>query len=73
MTARLIDRDIRPEDSIDTHLRPQTLDQFVGRSKVKQNLKVFIEAAKSRGGALDRSLRRVDGKVILVLKELALG
>ena len=56
MTARLIDRDPKPEDAIDTHLRPQTLDQFVGQAKAKQNLRVFIEAAKARGEALDHVL-----------------
>ena len=56
MTSRLIDRDPKPEDAIDTHLRPQTLDQFVGQSKVKQNLRVFIQAAKGRGEALDHVL-----------------
>src|SRR5260221_206648 len=56
MTARLIDRDSKPEDAVDTHLRPQTLDQFVGQTKVKQNLRVFIQAAKSRGEALDHVL-----------------
>jgi Holliday junction DNA helicase RuvB len=56
MTARLIDRDTKPEDQIDTHLRPQTLDQFVGQTKVKQNLRVFIQAARARGEALDHVL-----------------
>jgi Holliday junction DNA helicase RuvB len=56
MNARLIDRDPKPEDAIDTHLRPQTLDQFVGQTKIKQNLRVFIQAAKSRGEALDHVL-----------------
>src|SRR5881394_781115 len=56
MTARLIDRDTKPEDAIDTHLRPQSLDQFIGQSKVKANLRVFIEAAKARGEALDHVL-----------------
>jgi Holliday junction DNA helicase RuvB len=56
MTARLIDRDTRPADAIDTHLRPQRLEEFVGQSKAKQNLRVFIEAAKQRGEALDHVL-----------------
>jgi holliday junction DNA helicase RuvB len=45
-----------PEDSLDTHLRPQRLDEFVGQSKQKANLKVFIEAARVRGEALDHVL-----------------
>ncbi|HTN95762.1 MAG TPA: Holliday junction branch migration DNA helicase RuvB [Nordella sp.] len=53
---RLIDRDLRPEDQIDTHLRPQMLKEFVGQSKAKQNLHVFIQAAKGRNEALDHVL-----------------
>jgi len=56
MTTRLTDRDKLPEDAIDTHLRPQKLDEFVGQTKAKQNLRVFIEAAKQRGEALDHVL-----------------
>ena len=56
MTTRLTDREKKPEDAIDTHLRPQKLDEFVGQSKAKQNLRIFIEAAKSRGEALDHVL-----------------
>lgn len=56
MNERLIDRDKRPEDALDTHLRPQRLEEFVGQSKAKQNLRVFIEAAKARGEALDHTL-----------------
>ena len=37
-------------------LRPATFDDYIGQSKVKQNLKVFIEAAKIRGEALDHVL-----------------
>jgi Holliday junction DNA helicase RuvB len=56
MTDRLIDRERRPEDQADTHLRPQFLAEFIGQSKVKSNLGVFIEAAKARGEALDHVL-----------------
>jgi Holliday junction DNA helicase RuvB len=56
MNARLIDRAVRPEDESDTHLRPQLLSEFVGQSRAKQNLKVFIEAAKGRKEALDHVL-----------------
>jgi holliday junction DNA helicase RuvB len=55
-TDRLIDRDSRPEDQLDTHLRPQLLKEFVGQTKAKQNLHVFIEAAKGRNEALDHVL-----------------
>jgi Holliday junction DNA helicase RuvB len=56
MNERLIDRGKRPEDAVDTHLRPQRLGEFVGQSKAKQNLRVFIEAAKARKEALDHTL-----------------
>ena len=44
------------EDVLDTHLRPQRLSEFVGQTKNKQNLSIFIEAAKSRNEALDHVL-----------------
>jgi Holliday junction DNA helicase RuvB len=53
---RLIDRERKPEDEIDTHLRPQRLVEFLGQAKAKENLKVFIGAAKARGEALDHTL-----------------
>ena len=40
----------------DKALRPQTLDEFVGQQQAKGNLKVFIDAAKGRGEALDHVL-----------------
>ncbi|MFN0193321.1 MAG: Holliday junction branch migration DNA helicase RuvB, partial [Aestuariivirga sp.] len=55
-TRSILDRDLKPEDQLDTHLRPQRLDEFVGQTKVKKNLRVFIEAAKARGEALDHVL-----------------
>jgi len=56
VSDRLIDRELRPEDEIDTHLRPQRLAEFVGQGRAKANLKVFIEAARQRGEALDHVL-----------------
>ena len=56
MSDRLIDRAARPEDQADSHLRPQFLDEFIGQSKIKANLRVFIQAAKARGEALDHVL-----------------
>ena len=52
---RLTTPDRRPED-IDAALRPKTLDDFVGQKAARENLRVFIEAAKSRGDALDHVL-----------------
>src|SRR6266404_1761437 len=45
-----------PEDRIDTSLRPQSIDEFVGQEQLRANLKVFIAAARSRGEALDHVL-----------------
>lgn len=56
MTRIILDQSPKPEDALDTHLRPQKLDEFVGQTKQKQNLRVFIEAAKARGEALDHVL-----------------
>ena len=51
---------VLPEDAADVHApastRPERLDDFIGQDHVKQNLKVFIEAAKKRGEALDHVL-----------------
>jgi Holliday junction DNA helicase RuvB len=54
-TPRIISPDKRGEDT-DTTLRPQTLDEFVGQAAARANLKIFIEAAKGRGEALDHVL-----------------
>ena len=53
--ARLISAEQRGED-IETSLRPQSLDDFVGQAAARANLKVFIEAAGGRGEALDHVL-----------------
>ncbi|MDE7390104.1 MAG: Holliday junction branch migration DNA helicase RuvB [Lachnospiraceae bacterium] len=47
-----------PEDTLGSEnpLRPKTLDEYIGQEKVKENLKVFIEAAKQRGEILDHVL-----------------
>ncbi|MCO6388168.1 Holliday junction branch migration DNA helicase RuvB [Aliihoeflea sp. 40Bstr573] len=52
---RLITPEKRGED-VDTTLRPQTLDDFFGQAAARANLKIFIEAAKTRGEALDHVL-----------------
>jgi Holliday junction DNA helicase RuvB len=56
VNARIIDRDRKPEDEADQHMRPRLLEEFVGQSKAKANLRVFIEAARARGEALDHVL-----------------
>lgn len=52
---RLVAPEIRG-DEIDTSLRPQVLDDFVGQAQARANLKIFIEAAKARKEALDHVL-----------------
>jgi Holliday junction DNA helicase RuvB len=44
------------EDRIENSLRPQSLSDFIGQDKLKNNLKVFIEATKNRKEALDHCL-----------------
>ncbi|MCD6382463.1 MAG: Holliday junction branch migration DNA helicase RuvB, partial [Candidatus Hydrothermae bacterium] len=44
------------ELEFDRALRPRTLDEFIGHTKLKENLRVFAEAAKRRGEALDHVL-----------------
>ncbi|MFW2437546.1 MAG: AAA family ATPase, partial [Parvibaculales bacterium] len=55
MTERLVETTQMSED-VDTALRPKTLDAFVGQKKGRENLAVFIEAARQRGDALDHVL-----------------
>jgi len=44
------------EASYEQTLRPRSLDEYIGQEKVKDNLRVFIQAARSRGEALDHTL-----------------
>ncbi len=45
-----------PEEDFDITLRPKTFDEFTGQTKIVENLKIFIQAAKQRGEALDHVL-----------------
>jgi Holliday junction DNA helicase RuvB len=57
MAHRTIETGITEEDiKIEGSLRPQTLDEYIGQAKIKENLKVYIQAAKQRGDALDHVL-----------------
>ena len=55
---RITDTSEIPEDTAesDNPLRPKTLSEYIGQEKAKENLKVFIEAAKIRGETLDHVL-----------------
>lgn len=44
------------EERIENTLRPQTLKEYIGQEKVKENMKIYIEAAKKRGEPLDHVL-----------------
>ena len=44
------------ENRLENSLRPKTLDEYIGQTKVKENMKIYIEAAKKRGEPLDHVL-----------------
>ena len=52
ITTEAMEEDIRTDYS----LRPQTLDEYIGQEKAKENLKIYIQAAKARGESLDHVL-----------------
>ena len=56
MNDRLIDSELKPEDIFDKSIRPESLDEYVGQEKIKENLRVFIKAAKMRNEPLDHVL-----------------
>lgn len=57
MEKRVISTDIMEEDyKIENSLRPKFLTDYIGQSKAKENMKIYIEAAKARGEALDHVL-----------------
>ena len=57
MEKRVISTQIQEEDmKIETSLRPMTLDEYIGQEKIKNTLRIYIEAAKQRGESLDHVL-----------------
>ncbi|NCU18638.1 Holliday junction branch migration DNA helicase RuvB [Pallidibacillus pasinlerensis] len=57
MSERFISEEADSEDlSLEQHLRPHTFEQYIGQEQVKNNLKIFIEAAKMRQETLDHVL-----------------
>jgi len=46
----------KQEERMENSLRPQLLNEYIGQSKVKENMKIYIEAAKKRGEPLDHVL-----------------
>ncbi len=53
---RMVTTEYIPEDEGENSLRPRAMDDYVGQEKVKENLSVFIHAAKQRGDVLDHVL-----------------
>ncbi len=53
---RLVTGERKEADAFEATIRPQTLDDFTGQEQARANLKIFIQAAKSRGDALDHVL-----------------
>ncbi|MDD3277453.1 MAG: Holliday junction branch migration DNA helicase RuvB [Lachnospiraceae bacterium] len=57
MERRIITTDvIEDENRVEGSLRPQLLKEYIGQEKAKENLKIYIEAAKQRGDVLDHVL-----------------
>ncbi|MEZ5774767.1 MAG: Holliday junction branch migration DNA helicase RuvB [Hyphomicrobiaceae bacterium] len=56
MTDRLLSAKRKEDDAVEASIRPQSLSDFTGQQQARANLRVFIEAAKGRGDALDHVL-----------------
>ncbi|MCG8490078.1 MAG: AAA family ATPase, partial [Sneathiellales bacterium] len=50
---RLVTSSQKEGDELEQQFRPQVLDDFIGQKQVRENLSVFIQAARARGDALD--------------------
>ena len=48
MDNRLVTGDKLKEDSFETNIRPQTIDEYIGQKDIKENIKIFMSAAKMR-------------------------
>lgn len=56
-SERLVEPEFIADDTeVEFSLRPKTLSEYIGQDKVKENLSIFIQAAKSRGESLDHVL-----------------
>src|SRR5678809_1449461 len=57
MVERIVGTQITDEErSVEAVLRPQTLEEYVGQERMKESLRICIEAAKQRGEALDHAI-----------------
>ncbi|WP_411576851.1 Holliday junction branch migration DNA helicase RuvB [Terasakiella sp. A23] len=53
---RMVSAERNPEDSPENSIRPLALEEFIGQKQVRENLRIFVEAAKARGDAMDHVL-----------------
>src|SRR4051812_45995525 len=53
---RILSGDFREEDASELSLRPQRLAEYIGQDRVKENLRIALQAARQRGEALDHVL-----------------
>ena len=56
MEQRIFDANLQEEDIFEKSIRPENLDEYVGQDEIKENLRVFIKAAKMRNEPLDHVL-----------------
>ena len=57
MERRVLETNLNiEEEKIETSLRPRRLEDYIGQEKIKEQMRIYIEAAKSRGDALDHVL-----------------
>ena len=56
MEEDILDTNLHSEDLQDNNIRPESLDEYIGQTEVKENIRVFIEAAKMRNEPLDHVL-----------------
>ena len=56
MEDRIVTADIKNDDDFENDIRPQSLNEYVGQEEVKENIRIFIEAAKMRDEPLDHVL-----------------
>ncbi|HBR33081.1 MAG TPA: Holliday junction branch migration DNA helicase RuvB, partial [Firmicutes bacterium] len=55
--TRLVTPELREEDNeLDYSIRPRRMEEYIGQTRVKENLRIFIQAARERGEALDHVL-----------------
>ena len=56
MEERILDQEEITTDNFENNIRPEYLDEYVGQSEVKENIRVFIKACKMRDEVLDHVL-----------------